>query len=96
VKLLVGAMQKALFGEEFALGLRHERDVHGGRLMAPAQLNQAGGQPGANVRRLPRRHQQASPRCRRKRHRDLKLRIIRAAGALVGLGPAAVEHVLAA
>ncbi len=33
---------------------------------------------------------------RRERHRDLELWIIAAAGALVGLGPAAVEHVFPA
>ncbi len=41
-------------------------------------------------------HQQPAPARRRERHRDLQLRVIAAAGSLVGFGPAAVEDVFAA
>ena len=41
-------------------------------------------------------HQQPPSGRRRERDRDLQLRVIAAAGALVGLRPAVVEHILAA
>src|SRR5664279_1945422 len=41
------------------------------------------------------RDQQPRSGCRRKGNRDLQFRIIASAGALIGFGPAAVEHVFA-
>src|SRR6185437_3997714 len=39
--------------------------------------------------------EQARPGDRRERHSDLELRIVIAAGALEGVGPAVIEHVFA-
>ena len=40
--------------------------------------------------------EKAASGCRRERHRDLKLGVILAAGALIGFGPAGIEDILAA
>ncbi len=97
VELLVGAPQEALLGEVAALRLRHEGDVDGGRLLPPAQLPQARRQRGSHRLGVGARpHQQAPSGRGRERHGHLELGVVVAAGALVGLGPAAVEHVLAA
>ena len=45
---------------------------------------------------LARRDEQPPARRGRERHRHLQLRIIAAAGALIGVGPAGIEHVFAA
>src|SRR5690606_28783341 len=49
----------------------------------------------AQFRAISRANQKTSARHGRERHRDLKLRIVAPAGALVSLGPAVVEDVLA-
>ena len=61
-----------------------------GGLAQPAQLDQALRERGLrHGRSAPGRDQQAAAGRRRERHRDLELRIIAAAGALIGLRPAA-------
>ena len=64
--------------------------------MAAAELDQARGEAGADLLGVGgRAHQQPPAGRRRERHRHLELGVVLAAGALVGLGPAAVEHVFA-
>ena len=97
VKLLVGALQKAAFAEEFAFRLGGEGDVNAGSLIEPAELEQARGERltgGVGMRAW--LDQEPASGHRRERHRDLELWIIAAAGALIGLGPAAVEHIFTA
>ena len=68
-----------------------------GGLALAAELDQAGGQRRRatvlGVRAGP--DQQPPAGRRRERHRDLELRVVVAAGALIGLGPAVVEDVFA-
>ena len=97
VELLVGALQKAALAEELEFRLGGEGDVNARRVIEPAELDQARGKRlaggvgvGAGLDQKP------ASGCRRERHGDLQLWIIAAAGALVGLGPAAVEHIFAA
>ena len=97
VELLVGALEKALLAEELPFRLGRESDVNPRCVIDPAKLYQACGKPLAGdfgVRSCP--HQEPPPSGGRERHRDLEFRIIVAARALVGLGPAAVEDILAA
>ncbi len=71
--------------------------MHRGGLAHPAKLDQAGGEALAHrVGARARRDQQPPSRGGRERHRHLEFRIIAAAGALIGVGPAGVEHVFAA
>ena len=64
------------------------------------QILQISTRPAASARaafRLRDRADQQAPSGRRgERHRDLKLGIIVAAGALIGFGPAMIEHIFAA
>ena len=97
MELLVGAAQEAAFAEELALRFGAESDMNAGSLIDPAELDQACGERLAgNIGMGARLDQEAASGRRRERHGDLQFRIIVAAGALVGLGPAAVEHVFAA
>src|SRR5712692_5219065 len=97
MELLVGAVQEALAREVLALPLGQEGDVDAGCLVPAAHFEQAGGETGLHgggVRPGP--DQQTAAGGGRERDRNLELRVVLAAGALVGLGPAAVEHVFAA
>jgi hypothetical protein len=79
------------------LGLGEERDVdrRGGELAA--QFGGACGElAAAGAARRARRAEQARAGGRGERHGDLQLRVIPPAGALIGIGPAPVEHELAA
>ena len=97
MELLVGALQESALAEEVELRLGGEGDVNAGRLIEPAQLDQACGERLAgDIGMRARLDQEPASGRRRERHGDLELRIIVAAGALVGLGPAAVEDVFAA
>ena len=51
VELLVGALQEAVLAEELPFGLGQEGDVDRGGLVPPAELDQAGGEAGAHLRR---------------------------------------------
>ena len=97
VKLLVGALQIAEPAEELEFRLGRKGHMHAGSAAALANLDQAAGEralDGLGLRAVA--HQEAAAGRRRERYGDLQLRIIAAAGALIGLGPAAVEHVFTA
>ena len=97
VKLLIVAPEKAALAEQRPLRFRHEGNVRRGCLAQPAQLHQALSERGFRDRRMRAGgDQQAAAGRRRERHRDLQLRIIAAAGALIGVGPAGIEDVFAA
>ena len=88
---------QAALGEEIPLTLRHERDVRRGGFAQPRELDEALRERGLGLVAVRTgRGEQATAGRRRERHRDLELGIVVAAGALEGLGPAAVEHVFAA
>ena len=97
VELLVGALEEAVPAEQVPFGFRRERDVHRRRLAHARQFDQACRQRLADrVGGLARGDEQPPSGRGRERHRHLQLGVIAAAGALVGLGPAGVEHVFAA
>ena len=96
MELLVDALQEPVLAERVPIGLGQEgeMDRRGADLLAQ--------RPQAGDERRPRgvavglwRDQQPRTGDGRERHRDLELRIVAPAGALVGVGPAVVEDVLA-
>ena len=97
VELLVVALQEAELAEKAEFRLGREGDVNAGRVVDPAQFDQAGHKRAPGLIGLRARPDQ-EPRSgrRRKRHRDLQFRVIAAAGMGIGFGPAGVEHVFAA
>ena len=71
--------------------------MHRGGVRAPADIDKRSAS--ARAHRLacgPGRTSRRRPGRRRERHRDLQLGVVAAAGALIGFGPAMVEHVFAA
>ncbi len=96
VELLVDAAQEAEVARPLGLRLRQEGGVDRRGLDLLAQGPQAGDEGGGGlVRVLARGDQEARAGDRRERHADLELRVVAAAGALEGVGPAVIEHVLA-
>ena len=89
------ALEQARGGEGVPLRLAAEGDVERGDAELLGRADQAARQRRAHLRAGTRRQQQARPRHRRERHRDLQLRVVAPARALVGVRPAPVEHVLA-
>ena len=97
MELLVGAEEKSRRREHVGIGLRSRRSRgattrracrRGRRAAGGERLPMALGiRPGRTSRRGPGR--------RRERHRRLELRVIAAAGALKGVGPAMVEDIFA-
>ena len=99
MELLVGALQKAVRRRAAPIPAPVRKvTCADDASCAAAELGRAASASAAahGLRQRARAHQQAAAGRRRERHRDLELRIIAAAGALIGLGPAAVEHVFAA
>jgi hypothetical protein len=92
VELAVGPDQPSGLLEQRHLRLGDERGVRGGEAVrrddALGRSDQGGGQ-----NRLA--GQQAAAGDRRERHGDLELGIIVAAGALIGVRPAVIEHIFA-
>ena len=96
VKLLVGALQEAVLGQKFRLAFTRESHMRRRRLAEAAQRHQPAGERRADLLAIDVvADQEARAGCRRERHRALQLRIIAPARALIGVGPAAVEHVFA-
>ena len=96
VKLLVGALQEAVLGEKFPFGFAREGHMHRRGLADAAQRDEAACERRADLLAIDVvADQEARAGRRRERNRALQLRIIAAAGALIGIGPAAVEHVFA-
>src|SRR6266851_4889716 len=94
VKLLIGALEETVFSEKLRFRLARERHMGGRGLADTAERNEAARQRGADLVLVDAAaEQQARPRRRRERNRSLKFWIIAPAGALIGVGPAAVEHV---
>ena len=97
VELLVGALQESELAEEAVFVFGRESDVHAGRAVDAAKLDEPADQSLARIARVPAGpHQQPAAGRRRERYRDLQFRIVVAAGVVIGLGPAVVEHVFAA
>jgi hypothetical protein len=96
MELLVGALQKTLRGQRPAILALQEGGVHPGGLPLLAQ----GDQP-LRQRRAHRlgicvgMHQKPRAGRRRERNRDLQLRVIVAARALIGVRPGMVEDIFA-
>jgi hypothetical protein len=96
VELLVGALQEAVLGEQLPLGLAREGDMDGGGLADAAQRYEATRQRVHDALGVDAvADQQPRPGRGGEGNRDLELRIIAPAGALIGVRPAAVEDVLA-
>ena len=98
MKLLIGALQESEFAEETEFRLGRKGDVNAGCVVDAGKARSGrrpapGGRLGAAG---PGRTRSRASGRRRERHGDLELRIVAAAGALISLGPAAVEHVFAA
>ena len=89
------ALEHAGPAELVPLLLAAEGDVQGRHAELLGGADQGMGERGPRGRAGARPDQEARPRHRGERHRHLELGIIRAAGALVGIRPAPVEHVLA-
>ncbi len=96
MELLVGALEEALPSGKLPFRARKKSNVQRGDA-------QFGGQRGAGLQQDrfafgligTGAHEQTTPRDRRKGHRHLKLGIVTAAGALIGIGPAMIEHIFA-
>jgi hypothetical protein len=96
VELLVGAMQIALRLQHADLFAGHERDVSRGDAEPAHDLLQALGHGILHRQSLVAvGNQKPRAGCRRERDGALQLRIITAAGALEGIGPAVVEDIFA-
>ena len=96
MELLVGALEEAVLGEQLPLRLAGESDVHRGSLADTAQRHQPARQRFHDVLAVNAvADQQPRSRRRRERNRNLQLRIVPPAGALIGIGPAAVEDIFA-
>src|ERR1700722_19891267 len=77
VKLLVGALQKSVFAEEFELRFGGEGNVNAGSLVEPAELDQACGQRLAgDIGMRSRLDQKPASSRRRERHGDLEFWIV--------------------
>src|SRR5262249_40311847 len=97
VELLVGAPEEAALAEDMPLAFRHEGDVRRRGFAQPGKLDEALGERGLDLVAARSRGGEEPPSGRRReRPGDLQLRVIVAAGALIGLGPAAVEDIFAA
>src|SRR6476646_5843337 len=96
VELLIGAFEEAEFAAELPFLLGEKGDVQAGDAEPGADLHSRLEQERlALAFALAGTHQQAPARDGSERDRDLELRIIVAAGACIGVGPAMVEHVFA-
>jgi len=96
VELLVGPLQETVLGEKFCFALGRKGDVRGGGLAHIAQRHQPGGERIADLLAIDAIADQKPWSCRRReRNLALQLRVITAACALIGIGPAAVENVFA-
>ena len=96
VKLLVVAQQEAVPAQKLCLCLAGKRHMHGGGVGRVAQRHQPARQRGSDPLAIDAvADQQPRAGGGRKGHRSLQLRIIAAAGALIGIRPAAVEDVFA-
>src|SRR5689334_15273363 len=96
MELLVGALQIALAGKQTRFVLGQERDVDRRDVALVAERDQAGRERflhRGGLRTGPREEARAGRR--RERHADLELRVVAAPGALIGIGPAMVEDILA-
>ena len=97
VELLVGALQESDLAEEAEFRFGREGDMNAGGVVHAAEFDQAGDQRGARFTGLRAgAHQEPAAGGGRKRHRDLELRVIAAAGAHIGFRPTGVEDVFAA
>ena len=96
VKLLVDPLEHTDLPGLLPLALAHEGDMDRGGLGLRPEGTQSGDEGrGGLVHILPRGDQEARAGDGRERYADLELGIIGAAGPLIGVGPAMVEHVLA-
>ena len=97
MELLVGALQEIAFAERAPFRFGEERDVGRRQVACLRDFGERIGETAAHgVGECAGAGEQARAGHRRERHRHLQLRIIVAAGALEGLGPAVVEDVFAA
>src|SRR4029079_6507140 len=97
MKLLVRALQKASFAERTPFLFGQERNVRGRQIARSGYLYELIGESAPD--RVDQRAggcKQTRPGHRRKWNRDLQFRIVVAARALKGFGPAMVENILAA
>jgi len=96
VELPVGAGEEAEAGQVLPLGLGGEGDVQRRGVGALRHLQRTRDQRLARFRRARAgTDEEAGAADRGERHRNLQLRVVLAAGALEGLGPAVIEHVFA-
>jgi len=96
VKLLVVTLQESLGREKFPFRFAGKRHVDRRCLCQPAQRHQSARERGADTVALDAIwDQQARAGGRREWNRSLQFGIIAPAGAFIGIGPAAIEHVFA-
>jgi hypothetical protein len=96
VKLPVGAREHSRARQEIPFAFLRERDVHRRRLAHFAELDHAREERVACSDRVRSGlYQQARAGDGREGDRDLKFRVIVAARAFEGVGPAVIEHVFA-
>ena len=96
VELLVVALQEAVLGQKLPFGFARKGDVNRRRVGGAAERDQTARQGVADAVGIDAvADQQARSGGRREGNRGLQFRIIAAARALIGIGPAAVEHVFA-
>ncbi len=97
VELLVGTLKETAHTEGRPFPLGRECNVGARQAIAVGDLDEGIRQPAAHgQRRGAGAREEARPGHGGEGHRDLKLRVIVAAGPLIGFGPALVEHILAA
>jgi hypothetical protein len=96
VKLLVVTLQEAVRAQQFRLRLAGKSHMHGGGIGRVAERHQAARERRSDLLVIDAiTDQQPRTGRGRKGHRGLKFWIIASTGALIGIRPAAVEHVFA-
>src|SRR5262245_1636986 len=96
MELAMGALEIAMLAQKLPFSLGREGHVHRRGLAAAAHLGEPLGEQSADlVGLLARAREEAAAGRWRERHRHLELGIVAAAGALVGVGPAMIEHIFA-
>ena len=96
VKLLVVALQESATGQKLRFVFGCKRHVNRRGVGRVAKPHQTARQRGADLLLIDAVTDQQPRTCRRREgHRDLQFWIVASAGALIGIGPTAVEHVFA-